>query len=105
MLRAFLDVEAPQAMAALRQAMALSDFDAAAAAAHKLRGSCSVLGALPLAAVLSQLESQARSGALEGGDGHGLMLAVEQHAVRAFAALVECASEEQSQDPARSSQT
>jgi signal transduction histidine kinase/CheY-like chemotaxis protein len=55
---AFLDV-APADLAALRQAVAGQDLAAAAGAAHRLRGSCSAVGATTMAGLAATIESAA----------------------------------------------
>ena len=64
LLEAFLDDECPSGMEQLRLAAAAGDQPAIAQAAHKLRGSCATFGALRLTQVCSELEAEAKAGAL-----------------------------------------
>jgi two-component system, sensor histidine kinase and response regulator len=55
----------PDSLAALEVAVRTGDFRATAALAHKFRGSCSTLGLLSIAEVLSNIETGARVEALD----------------------------------------
>ena len=64
MVEAFLDDECPSGIEQLTLAAAAGDQPAIARVAHKLRGSCATFGALRLTQVCTELESEAKAGAL-----------------------------------------
>ena len=60
--------EAPGLLAALRDAVARGDGEAAAGAAHTLRSNAAIFGARRLRAVCADLETRARAGELRPGE-------------------------------------
>jgi PAS domain S-box-containing protein len=63
--------EVPSRVTALREALAKKDPGSLSRAAHSLKGSSAVLGAVTMAGVCQELETQGRTGSLDGA-GEGL---------------------------------
>ena len=85
---------APRDIEKMRSAFSDDNSDALAAAAHSLKGSCSNLGASRLRELCQQIETQGRSGSLEGTS--NLLDSVDQEFVRVKKELLPLREERQS---------